>query len=83
MPLRRKVATSDYLKGLTRRCPECGRTMTSNGEMYLDDGRTRWYVGFWCPYDREDFPIWAPELEPVIQQAAEGLDIGSLPYLGE
>lgn len=79
--LRRKVATSEHLQGLTRACPDCGATMTSNGEMYRDKGVSGWFVGFWCPYDQEVFPIWAPELEPVIQKASEGVDISRLPYL--
>ena len=78
--LKRRVATDDRLLGLTRRCPECGATMTSNGEMYIDKDKISWFVGFWCPVDKEVFPVWAPELEPAIRQAAQGLDVDALPF---
>lgn len=86
MILRNRILTSEHLQGLTRPCPDCGMTMTSNGEMITEDGGGQWAVQFRCPghWDSEGhFDIWAPELEPIIQKALEGVDIAALPYRGE
>ena len=65
--------------GLTRKCPDCGADMASNGEMYLDDGISTWYVGFsWCPVDEDVYPVWAPKLEPHQCVAAEEYQVRAL-----
>ena len=66
--LNRRTIRDDRLKGLTRRCPECGNTMTATGELYKDEGVSTWFVAFWCPVDQEEFPVWAPELSQFIDR---------------
>ena len=78
---RRRYIRDERLLGLTKTCSECGRTMKSTGEALHDDGVARWMVGFQCPYD-DDFAIWRPEFQPVLDEVTRGIDPSTLPFLG-
>ncbi|SNT12815.1 hypothetical protein SAMN06265795_114122 [Noviherbaspirillum humi] len=79
MARNRKMATSDRLLGLTRECPECGRQIQSNGQMYFDFVTHDWYIGFWCPVEKEVSSCWRPEYQPLIDEVSNGLEFDSLP----
>jgi hypothetical protein len=81
---RRRVLRDGRAAGFVRTCPECGRQMTSLPELYYDeDGMAKWFIGFYCPYDDDTFPIWAPEYEALIDEITAGVDMSKLPLWPE
>jgi len=77
---RRRVLRDERVAGIVRTCPDCGNDMTSLPELYYDqDGVPGWSVGFYCQYDRETIPVWAPEYEALIEESTSGVDIDALP----
>lgn len=75
-----RVISNELLFGFSRVCPECGRTIHSNGEMYYDEGTEfGWSIGYWCPYDKQTFRIRTPKDKPLIDQLTANLDISTLP----
>ena len=77
---RRRVLRDERVAGLVRRCPDCGRPMTSLPELYFaEDGVRKWFIEFYCPYDEQIVPVWASEYEALIDETTTGVDIGSLP----
>jgi hypothetical protein len=82
---RRRVSRDDRVAGIVRRCPECGTEMRSLPELYWDDESLVriWSIGFFCPEDRETFPIWAPEYQALIDEVTKDVDIESLPLWPE
>ena len=81
---RRRVLRDQRVAGLVRRCPDCGRPMTSLPELYYsEDGAGKWFIEFYCPYDEAIVPVWAPEYEALIDETTNGVDISSLPLWPE
>jgi hypothetical protein len=76
----RRVLRDDRARAISTRCPECNRELHGNGELYFDEGLAAgWTIGFYCPYDREVFPIWTPEFEPFLEEATRNVDTAALP----
>lgn len=61
-----EVMTSDRLKGIERRCLECGRAMPSTGRMEYNAGVSNRFVEFECPVD-DEFSIPAPDLDQAVR----------------
>lgn len=66
-----KVTHNDRLLGLTIRCPECGTFMTATGKMHYNTTMSQWFIEYWCPRDREMFPIYTPETDQLARDIAK------------
>ncbi len=78
--MKSRVTHIESLKGLTRKCTDCGAEMTATGEIEYKEVFDGWFIDFWCPQDEWIAPTWAADLEPLIQKLTAGIDPTTLPY---
>ena len=71
MPADPKVVHDDKLLALTMRCPECGTLMAATGNMHYNATMSQWFIDYWCPRDREIFPIYTPETYRLAREIAK------------
>lgn len=79
--LRRKVVRDARLLDLTATCRDCGGPLRPVGTMHRTE-HVGWHVDFECPecFPEEEFGLWMPAFQPVIDAVLVGLDVDSIPW---
>jgi hypothetical protein len=66
-----KTVESSELKKLTHPCPEDGTTMHGTGTMHYHEQTKTWFIDYFCPEDKEVYPIETPETTKLANEIAE------------